>query len=184
MNVNVAVIDLETTGKVSGTHEIIEIGIIYCRLEEGKLVKQDSFHSLIKPYHLKRIDEEALKINGITLEQLEQAPRATEVRSNLESWWSNCVSCQCIHAGHNPGFDKGFLIGFLGLDTYNSFFEYWTLDSKSLAWAQQVAGHIPEDESLSLLPLMEYFDIYSQPHSALGDSWASLEVMNKLVGNQ
>ena len=184
MNHDIVIVDLETTGLVPGQHEIIELGFIYCVLRDGQLVKVDSFHSYVRPYHKSRVEDDAMSVNKIPWETLENAPTPTEVRSNLERWWESCVSTQAIHAGQNPGFDKAFLIRFLGQETYDKFFEYWTLDSKSMAWAQQVAGHIPEEESLSLDQLMMHYDVYEKPHSALGDTWTTMAIMNKMIGNQ
>ncbi|MES1994062.1 MAG: DNA polymerase III subunit epsilon [Pseudomonadota bacterium] len=94
------VLDTETTGlEVSEGHRIIEIGCI--ELINRQLTGR-SFHRYLNPD--RAIDAGAAEVHGITLEQLADAPRFSEIAEELRAFLGEA---QLII--HNAAFDLGFL---------------------------------------------------------------------------
>jgi DNA polymerase-3 subunit epsilon len=94
------VLDTETTGlSVEEGHKIIEIGAV---LLEDRNKSTNYFHTYINPQRL--IEEEAIKVHGITNEELEDKPLFDEVVDEFLEFVQD--STLVIH---NASFDLGFL---------------------------------------------------------------------------
>ncbi len=101
----IVVLDTETTGMNQGAgsvalgHQIIEIGAV--ELVNRKLTGR-TYHQYIKPD--RKIDEEAIKVHGITDDFLEDKPSFSEIASEF---------CEFIKDAelviHNAPFDLAFL---------------------------------------------------------------------------
>ena len=99
MNNKFVVFDLETTGLDFETSEIIEIGAV--KIENGEI--KERFSSFAKPKY--PIPLEAQKINNITNEMVEFAPKIEDIVIDFYNW-----SKGCIISGYNiVGFDMKFL---------------------------------------------------------------------------
>lgn len=96
---NIVVYDLETTGLDPETCEIIEIGAI--KIEKGKITKK--FSTFVKP--ITPIPESATKINHITNEMVENAPKIEDVIIDFYKFTKGCV----ISGYNNTDFDNKFL---------------------------------------------------------------------------
>lgn len=88
-------IDIETTGLISGYHEIIEVAIIGDSFE---------YHRKIKPVRLELADPKALIINGFTSREWRHAAEPRIVANEI----SNILKGATI-VGHNPNFDMDFI---------------------------------------------------------------------------
>ena len=94
------VLDTETTGlSVEEGHKIIEIGAV---LLEDRNKSTNYFHTYINPQRL--IEEEAIKVHGITNEELEDKPLFDEIVDEFLEFVQD--SSLVIH---NAAFDLGFL---------------------------------------------------------------------------
>ena len=94
------VLDTETTGlEPSEGHRIIEIG---CVEMLGRRVTTNDYHQYLQPD--REIDEEAIKVHGITLEFLADKPRFANV---LDVFMAYIKGAELII--HNAPFDIGFL---------------------------------------------------------------------------
>ena len=94
------VLDTETTGlNYEEGHKIIEIGAV---LLEDRNKSDNYFHTYLNPQRL--IEEEAIKVHGITNEELEDKPLFDEVVSEFLEFVEG--STLVIH---NAPFDLGFL---------------------------------------------------------------------------
>lgn len=93
-------IDLETTGLDPNQNEILEIAAI--RFNKEGILK--TFNHIIKPTKPIFEGNEALKVNGITLEMLENGKNLDEILPVFEDFIAD--SCLVIQ---NAEFDLGFL---------------------------------------------------------------------------
>ena len=94
------VLDTETTGlSVSHGHRIIEIGCV--ELIDRRLTGRD-FHAYLNPD--RDIEEGAERVHGISLADLESAPRFPEIAGDLLDFISDAELII-----HNAEFDVGFL---------------------------------------------------------------------------
>lgn len=175
-----AVIDTETTGLVAGRNEIIQLAVII--VDEETMNFKDKFVTLIKPMHESNISQEALKVNRITMEDLDKAPTPLQVRNAFYQWHDEMYDGEKITPlGHNFNFDERFLKHFFGDEMYNERFGYHTEDTLNSAKFLRRAGKIPKGISLSLSSLCDYYNIPIKAHDALGDVFATLHLYKKLL---
>ena len=88
-------IDVETTGLISGYHEIIEIAIIGDGYE---------YHKKIKPRRLELADPRAIAINGYTSRDWRSA-----IEPRLAAIEISTILKNATVVGHNPHFDMDFI---------------------------------------------------------------------------
>lgn len=99
MNEREIVLDTETTGLEKAEHSIIEVG---CLEIIDRRITGRSFHRYVNPG--RSIDEGAIAVHGITMEQLRDKPRFDGIAGELLEFIgdANLVI-------HNADFDMGFL---------------------------------------------------------------------------
>jgi DNA polymerase-3 subunit epsilon len=97
-NLNLAIVDVETTGGFAENDRIIEIGII--RVEKGKMVEK--YNTLIDPEQY--LSPFITNLTGITDKHLQKAPTFISVRENISELLNNA-----IFVAHNAHFDYGFV---------------------------------------------------------------------------
>ncbi len=99
-DLDLAVVDVETTGLDPETDRVIEIGIVHMRA--GEVV--DRYQSLVNPQ--RALPDEVVRITGITAEELKTAPVfsqiASQVRAHLEGK---------VFVAYNLAFDRAFVRG-------------------------------------------------------------------------
>lgn len=104
------VLDTETTGlEVKQGHRVIEIGAV---LLNDRKKSEEHFHSYLNPSRL--IDEEAIKVHGISNEELEDKPSFDEIAEELIEFIEGTTLVI-----HNAPFDLGFLNNELQLASTN-----------------------------------------------------------------
>ena len=170
-----AFIDVETTGLNPTLHEIIELGAVICRMQEGKLVVTDQLDVKIKPVHIERADPQALRINGYDETQwlfgytLEEAIKLFAKKTE-----------GAVMVAHNITFDYGFIEQAFQQTGIPNSMHYHRLDTISVAFAKL---HGQEDiNKFSLRALCEYYGIENKrAHSAFSDAFATYELFKKLM---
>jgi DNA polymerase-3 subunit epsilon len=175
-NKNLAFIDIETTGFDPETQEIIEIGCVIIKQNEGvpgEIVEE--FELKIKPEKLENADPEALSINGyneaewLFASNLKQAMKVFADKTK-----------ECIFVAHNAAFDWSFIAkAFVTTGVKNKMF-YAKIDTISFAFAK-----LHKDATVTrynLGSLCDRFGITNdRAHTALADTHATLEVYKKLL---
>ena len=81
---HLCVFDLETSSLSQETTQIIQIGS--CIINRNNLSIVDEFQTLVKPKDMDAIEDEALKVNGLTKEQLEDAPDVDVIFPVWANW--------------------------------------------------------------------------------------------------
>lgn len=165
---NYVCIDLETTGLNIDESEIIEIGAV--KVRHGEI--EDCYNTLVKPYGL--ISSRATNVNGITEEDVKDAPHIDDVFENFLNFvgddilLGHNIAAFDLHIIREQGRKNGRIVDNKYLDTL-------TLARKML----------PDLPSLSLESLCNYYGIENkQAHRALGDCFATIEVYNALINNK
>jgi DNA polymerase III epsilon subunit-like protein len=76
--------DFETGGKDPSKCEIIQVGA--CVIDRNSLKIKDKFETLMKPEDFDALEDEALRVNGLTREQLADAPEASVMFPTWAAW--------------------------------------------------------------------------------------------------
>lgn len=109
------VIDVETAGLNPQTDALLEIAAITLKMNEaGELMQDQTYHSHIQPFEGANINPEALKINGIDInDPNRQAIAETLAIAEMFKIVRKAVKdngCQrAVIVAHNAAFDQGFL---------------------------------------------------------------------------
>ena len=169
------VLDTETTGlSVEEGHKIIEIGAV---LLEDRNKSTNYFHTYINPQRL--IEEEAIKVHGITNEALEDKPLFDEIVDEFLEFVQD--SSLVIH---NAAFDLGFLNNEIKLaSSKNPLLE----DICDVIDTLAVARNKFPGQRNSLDALANRFDINNYDrtlHGALLDANILADVFLNLTGGQ
>ena len=109
------VIDVETAGLNAETDALLELAAITLKMDEnGYLVQDQQYHSHIQPFAGANINPEALKINGINIEDPTRNAQPEEI-AIIEMFKMvrkavKANGCQrAVIVAHNAAFDQGFL---------------------------------------------------------------------------
>lgn len=182
-SIDFMVIDTETTS-LNEFREIVELGMLVGQFSRQDDIYHysviDKFHSLIRPN--RPISKEAERVNGVSQEELDEAPVAVTVRSDLMGWWAEGLEAkQFLILGHNYGnFDSPLIRAFLST-SYDEMFDYHSVDTWNLAFTAQMIGVIDSGNSLSLEDLADELKIPHKYHKAIGDCYATIGVYTELM---
>jgi DNA polymerase III epsilon subunit-like protein len=183
-------IDTETTGLLSGYHEITQISVVPLdnEFEVSKVYPYFSFYIL--PKHFDRYSEDAQKKTKITQEFLElNGLDKYRVADLFDDWFESLQlpeGKRILPLAYNFAFDKPFIEHWLGLETYSQFFfglyrdpmVVVTLLNDLAAWH----GRLTPFAEGGLKKVCNRLDIeYSNHHEALSDALACAKVYKKLV---
>jgi len=124
-NKHICVFDFETGGRNPHECEIIQIGALILHRSSFKVL--DRFESLMQPKDFDALSQEALDVNGITVEQLKDAPVAAVVFPTWIEWITqfntvrdNSIFGAPVPCGYNiTGFDLVLM------DRYCKEYNYW-----------------------------------------------------------
>ncbi len=175
-----AFIDIETGGFSMTKNGVCEIAMV---ITTDNCIPVQQLHSLIKPYYreggneLVSYKEDAMKINGILVQDLEEKGRnIEEVLKDLLELKHYYVDHELNFVGHNStAFDiprvNYLLTRFLG----------YTLDNHRQEDTMILAKNRLNLSSYSLENLCNHFGIANEKaHSALSDVFATIELYKKL----
>ncbi len=164
---DLAIVDVETTGTSPGYDRIIEVGVL--RIQDGRLV--DTYSTLVDPersvpYHIENL-------TGITNKDLTGAPTFGDIKGQLMRLLEGCV-----FVAHNARFDYGFLrseFGRAGID----------FSAKCLCTARLSRKLFPQERRHGLDSIMRRFGIVCQNrHRAFDDAqvlWEFLDLLRTRV---
>lgn len=176
-------LDVETTGLIPGYHDIIQIAGI---IEENNNIV-DEFKYKSRPFNPENIDDEALKINGFTKEELQFLPDSEHAIEYLIPRLEPFIKEKNIlFAGQKTFFDLFFLQALFRKSEHeqSKTFDIMTpahnatIDLKTLTLLAILQGH--KIKSNSLADVCEYLGVKNEkPHDALSDLHATRECFKK-----
>jgi DNA polymerase-3 subunit epsilon len=162
------VFDTETTGlNPSGGDRIISISGV--RVRGGKVLKVDTFHSLVNPQM--HIPESSIRIHGIQQSMVADAPTIRQVLPQFNEWVGSAVL-----VAHNAAFDMKMLeVSTEGMEL--AVLTNPVLDTLFLSYGahRDLVGH-----SLDALAERMGIEIVGR-HTSLGDAVATAEILVRLI---
>jgi DNA polymerase III epsilon subunit-like protein len=183
-----AAVDVETTGRVPGYHEIIQIAIQI--LDSDCKPTDQFFYHTIKPEHKDRVEPRATAVHRLDVDHLIlHAPDKWQVADWLDDWWSNLdlpFKKTMVPLAQNWRYDSSFLIHWLGLESFNQFFYWEARDTmRAATFLNDVAywrGKKKPFPFPGLESLCNKLGIKNEnPHDALADARAEGEVYRRLL---
>ena len=127
-------VDLEASGPVPGLYNMVSIGGVCVRYEDGKHVRGDEFYFELKPIS-EGFDDHAMSIHGISRAHLEEHGRdAREVLAEITDWVNarRKPNEKVLFVGHNAPFDWMYTAWYFAWAGYPNPFGYNALDTKAL----------------------------------------------------
>lgn len=183
-------IDIETTGRMPGYHEIIQIGVqpLDAMLEPLEDIRP--FYINIAPEFPERAESTAQVVHGLNLQELkETAPDQWKVADLFDEWfqsldlpWKKSI----VPLAHNWAFESGFLKAWLGIECVNEMFHPHPRDSMLFAISINdravMRGEMPIYKSVALPAMCKQLGIeVIKSHDALSDALAEAKLYQTLL---
>ena len=125
-------VDVETTGFVAGYHDVIQVAVLPLDADIKPITSIVPIHWKLQPKY-ENIDPQAVDVHGLNMADLKLNGIDPYVAAAIfVEWWSKLglgLDKRLIPLGHNYGFDKAFMIDWLGQETYDLCFHYHHRDS-------------------------------------------------------
>lgn len=188
MNGNLlAALDIETTGLLDGYHDIVQIAIL--PLDHNLEPQGVPFYMNIRPDHPEWADSEAMRINGLSLEELSMALDKWQVADALDEWFKNLnlgIFKKLIYLTQNAPFDIPFMKQWLGIKGFEKYFARRGRDTMftALALNDQAVwkNRAMPFNRVGLKDLCKHFGIVlDNHHDALADCIATAKVYRELL---
>lgn len=178
-------IDTETGGLEPRKHSILTLGAICIDTTERKLL--DTYYAGYI-YDTYTVTPQALRINGIKLVELVSDPQSIHYKTGATEFgkWLDkqrlATNRKILVGGHNVNFDKGFVIGQLGLD-WDRYFHYRVLDSQTIAAFLKDVGilHLKSTGLDAVATSLGVRGRENDTHNALEDAKLSARCYLKMV---
>ena len=135
-------IDTETTGRELGYHEVVQVAMVPLDHNFDPRKDVSPFVIYLKPEFPERASPEAMRVNGLDLEDLKINGIDREVALGMFERWFDTLGLpytkwgtrkRIIPLGQNYAFDERGLRAWMGHDYYESKFSYEVRDTKASA---------------------------------------------------
>ncbi|MBU1292801.1 3'-5' exonuclease [Patescibacteria group bacterium] len=180
------VLDVESTGLVPESHSILSIGA----LDLGDPTNQ--FYEECRIWEGAAVDEDALRINGFTEEEITSPSRQTEeglIRAFV-AWATDRPKDRTL-AAQNPSFDLEFVQAACKRAGIECPFAKRTIDVHTLVWMHMTERGVepPQKHAHSAINLdfaLQYCGIPEEPkpHNALTGAFCHAEVISRIAYNK
>ncbi len=141
--------DVETTGRLAGHHEIIQIAVVPLDSEIRPLRGVLPFYMNIAPDHPENAEKQASKIHGLELDKLSKECVTQWKAADVFADWFDSLELpynkRIIPLAHNWAFESAFLKNWLGLETMD------------MIWQSQ-----PRDTMICAAMLNDWYGYYEE----------------------
>lgn len=185
-----AAVDLETTGRRAGYHEIIQIAVVPLDGDIKPLEGIRPFYTSVRPLFPERADRRSTKVHGLNIPELViHAPHPDRVQEMLIEWWNKLdlpVGKCLVPLAHNWAFESSFFKAWLGVDLTSELFHSNARDAMLYALSindrATFEGQNPPFKRVNLGYLCKFFKVVNaRAHDALADSLAEAEVYRGMM---
>lgn len=176
--------DTETTGLDPVRHDIIQLaGMVEIN---GRIVNE--FNYMMQPFRWDNLTQEALNVNGRTIEEIKTYPSPQSVYSEFMDLLSEYVdkfdrNDKYYQAGYNVRFDIEFLSNWFkknGDKYYGSWFNGRYIDPLQSFYLRDYLGKISLD-NYKLATVAGHYGILLDAHDALADIKATRDLFMAMV---
>ena len=176
------VIDIEASGTDYEKHSILSLGALDFDDPHNRIYLE------CQAWEGAHIDEDALAVNGFTMEQATDNLKQTEAQLIAQFLtWAEGVEDQTL-AGQNVSFDRDFVKAACKRAGYDYPFAHRTIDTHTLAYMHYVTHgrQVPVENrhsALNLDAVLNYVGIPNEPepHNALTGALSHAEVISRLL---
>lgn len=172
-------VDVETTGVFPHKHSILSIGAVDMANPERQ------FYGECRVWDGAEIEDEALAVNGFSLEEAKDPSRQTESELIAEfvAWVKVTENDKPLLCGQNAAFDREFVRAACERAGIKSPFNYRVVDLHSVAWFYITSHGSRPPKNLSLNRIMEMTGAGREPdpHNALTGAMCSAECISRLL---
>jgi DNA polymerase III epsilon subunit-like protein len=183
-------VDLETTGRRPGHHEICQIACVPLGPDLRPAQGLMPFYTEVKPNYPERAERQAQFRHNIPMEQLLlHAPDQDKVKDLLVEWFERLdlpFKKNLVPLAHNWAFEAGFLKEWMGMSLFEEIWHSHPRDGMLLAIAindkAAMRGEAIPFNRVGLGSLCRKFNIVNfNAHDALADALAEAEVYRALL---
>jgi DNA polymerase III epsilon subunit-like protein len=183
-------VDLETTGRQPGFHEIIQIACVPLGPDLKPSPTLRPFYTDIRPDFPERAEHQAMCKNHLQIDQLLlHAPSQDKVRDLFVEWFEKLdlpFKKSLVPLAHNWAFEASWLKAWLGIDLFEKTWYSLARDGMLLAIAINDKAAMRGEEipfnHVSLGSLCRKFNVRNEnAHDALSDALAEAEVYRALL---
>ncbi len=183
-------VDLETTGRRAGYHEIIQIAVVPLNSDLRVVEEITPFYRTIAPVYPERQEKGASYVHDININELILHSASSQRVKDLLVEWFNKLDLPfgkvIVPLAHNWAFESAFLKEWLGVDLTDTLFHSHARDSmqRAINMNDEAAfkGEAAPFNRVGLKSLCRVFGITNQkPHDAYWDCVAEAEVYRNLL---
>jgi DNA polymerase III epsilon subunit-like protein len=184
-----AAVDVETTGRMPGYHEIIQIAVQPLDSNLDPIPDVHPFYMKVAPEYPER---EATTVHGLDLADLKATAVSQSRCADMFDEWFQRLELpfrkSLVPLAHNWAFEAGFLKAWLGLESFGQFFHPHPRDSMMLGIALNDRAMFQCEplpfSSVGLKSMCETLKIaHPNAHDALGDALSEAKLYKALTGN-
>jgi len=170
-------IDTETTGLYSDKHDVVQVSCI----PAINGTEMEPFNEFCQPKNWDAIQEEAIKVHGITIDRMKTFQTQEELLEKFINYLDS-FNTKFIISGFNVNFDRQFLSAlFNKCGRPKDFFRIFDLQIHDTFLRAKEVKSMIGTKSMKLEVLANHWGVKIKAHDALSDIQATIEV-DKHVG--
>lgn len=181
------ILDIEASGLDPEKDSIVSLGALDLENPENR------FYAECKIWDGAHVNDEALEVNGFTMEEITDENKMTEaelIRNFMD--WSKDIRNRTM-GGQNVSFDRDYTLAAADRANLSWNFAHRTIDSHTLCYMHMIKSGMqpPVDEehhrsSLNLDTILTYCGIPEEPkpHNALTGALCHAEVISRLLNDK